>query len=554
MQTIHFINSQPDKKLKVAFINPPVASNWMFQPLTWILMKSYYEHNGAYPENVDWLAPPYKWDTYKDVADVWEEIKDADIFLFSSYVWNYAICDKIAAYVKEQNKSAICVVGGPHIGENDDDFLRSRSCYDYICKATKPGEIFIADLLNAYLSSGSMPSYDDISWELRGNKKCGQYMQTYSVYEENIDFLIELNTYAKRNILFENRTIIFESTSGCPFSCTYCEWGGGTGSKVARKEIDLAKKDLDAIAKAGYELFDFSNANFGIDKEKDIAVFEYAWSIGLLPFNVSTLKVKSLERKKELYDDIIEIVAKHKDKIVNIPKDFIPPLSIQTVNNEAQKIANRVDMSLEDKLTLSRYLGGKTKEIGIDLFPEFIAGMPGSTLDDFYNEFDISFEFLNCGEKYIYLILPDCEISQKDFLDKHDIKLVDIYYDDNRLNDSIYKYSCTQKTISSCFSYTKDEMCEMWIMNTVAHFMYSVYRKSFSGVRAADFMRECWEVLKTTPNFSYIWDLVNDIFDPETPPRHARIHYEVDIYFAPFELYIEQRLQQRFKNEIITRV
>ena len=46
--------------------------------------------------------------------------------------------------------------------------------------------------------------------------------------------------------------MIIETTRGCPYKCVYCEWGGGTGTKIIKKDMELVKRDIMALKRAGY--------------------------------------------------------------------------------------------------------------------------------------------------------------------------------------------------------------------------------------------------------------------------------------------------------------
>ena len=144
------------------------------------------------------------------------------------------------------------------------------------------------------------------------------------------------------------------------------------------------------------------------------------------------------------------------------------------------KIADRVDLSTEDKLELSRYINERCQEHG---FPvpalELILAMPGSTLEDFYNEMEVIWNFQAWGSfRHDYMFLPDSRLNSQEYKDKYDIKTVEVYSDivdeDGSDNwNSLYKNKKTYfKTISSCHSFTKEEMMEMWFMNNSANYIH----------------------------------------------------------------------------------
>ena len=78
-------------------------------------------------------------------------------------------------------------------------------------------------------------------------------------YFDNQDFL---KTFAKNNV-----RLILDSSRGCMYSCTFCEWGGGTSTKVVFKPLEDMILDLEAAFSILKPRFmDIINANFGIEK------------------------------------------------------------------------------------------------------------------------------------------------------------------------------------------------------------------------------------------------------------------------------------------------
>ena len=59
------------------------------------------------------------------------------------------------------------------------------------------------------------------------------------------------------------RGTVWETNRGCPFSCTYCDWGSATASKVSRMDMDKLGKELLWFAKNKVEfILSYSFASF----------------------------------------------------------------------------------------------------------------------------------------------------------------------------------------------------------------------------------------------------------------------------------------------------
>lgn len=527
------------KKVKIAFINPPHADWSLSNNTTFLLCQSYYNHFGKYPNNIEWQPAPYKWNTYKDISDVAALVETADIIMFSSYTWNYTICDDVANMIKKSHPEKVLLLGGPHIGTNEPEFLASRPQYDFICQPTKPGETFIQDVLDCYIEDRLVS--ENISWELKSKRSIpAKFDVDYSVYEEHLDYLTEMLTYAKENKL--EPFVIIETTRGCPYKCVYCEWGGGIGTKIVKKDIEIVKRDILALKKAGFRDAYLTDANFGAFEERDVSIFRFGWDNKFNLTDISTMKAKDLNRRIRLIDAIFDIVGKGEEKHSESEGgtdmwgkteyiSIIPSISIQSVSEEAMRIAERVDLSFEDKIKLSQHINKKCGEEG---YPtpavELILGMPGSTLDDFYAELEIIWNFKAWSSfRHDYMFLPDSTLNSEEYKKKYNIETVEVYSDildedgsDNWHN--LYKNKKTYfKTIRSCFSFTADEMQEMWFMNNASNYLLkNIYPLLEPFIKPADFGKIAFESINSLEDFKAIKDEIADIFDPNTPPKTIR--------------------------------
>jgi putative methyltransferase len=528
------------KKIKIAFVNPPHADWSLANNAAYLMFQSHYKRYGHNVSQVEWLKAPYKFNKYETIEEIYQDgIQYADIYLFSSYVWNYDIIDSLAKYVKVQNPNALCILGGPQIGTNDSKLLSSRTVYDFILRPTKPGEVFVQELIDSYIANDGKPNLDDISWELRSFKTCSQFMPDYSIYEEHLDFLKESCDYATANNV--ELFMILETTRGCPYKCSFCEWGGGIGAKVYKKPTEIVQKDILALKAAGYTEAFLTDANFGAFLERDLAIFKFGWENGVKLTDISTMKSKDIDRRIKLVDSWFNVVGIDPDtSTVNgmtDPRDLpmfanvVPSVSIQSVSEIAMKVANRIDLSLENKIKLSEHISQRCHQEG---FPipnvELIMGMPGSTLEDFYKEMTILWNFKAWNsQRHDYMFLPDSELSKPDYLKRYNIELVEVYVDviddsgvDN--SNSLYKNNRNYyKTIASCFSFTREQAVEMWIMNLAGNYLLKNLYESFSeSVSPATFGKACFEVIKELDGFDEIWNEATDILNPNTPARNIK--------------------------------
>jgi len=517
--TLNVIGSTFVKKVKIAFINPPHADWCLPQIITFLSMQSHYDRVGKYPNSVEWIEPPYKWNTYKTISSVYKEINQADIVLFSSYVWNKSIIDELAIHIKKTKPETITVLGGPHIGFNTPTFKTERWMYDFVAIPTTPGELFITDLLNHVISNKSPPKPEDVCFEVRSVKKSNWEFLNFSLYEEHFDFLKKMASYAEEHQL--EKFTILETTRGCPYKCVYCEWGGGTGTKVIRKDLDIVKRDITALKLAGYHDVYSTDANFGIFEQRDKEILLFASAIGIKLTDISVVKAKNLERRKRIVDMFHE---------AGISWDLHIP--IQSISNTAMEVASRTDLSLQGKIELGKYIKQKAISHGYERpGVEMIMGMPGVVLEDFYKEYELLLDFEALSDhRYDYMVLPDSEAASLAYITQHKIVLVDVYSDnideDNVSNvGPLYKHRKSYfQTISSCFSYTMEEMCEMFFMNYAAPTLVSNhYNVLNQHTNIVLFLKTCFLVVSQLDDFSPIWDEICDIFNPRTPPKNINM-------------------------------
>lgn len=479
--------------MKIGYVNPPyrgVQESYDKEyNLVWMSMKSYYKIHGKH--EYEWVWPN-------------EDVTDCDVVLFSSYMWNSKQCEEIAKKCR-----GVKIVGGPHIDFNN-PLLFELSSYDFFCQPTMSGEVFITEFLDRFAEGEVDPK--DIPFEKRSVRKERFEWLNFSVYEDNIDWL---RFAAKDN----DKPITLETTRGCPFKCTYCEWGGGLATKIVQKPIEVVKKDIDVIASLGIKQIELADSNTGAFLERDTEILRHIYERGMEVSTMSIVKTPNLERKFQIIKNSIDI-------------GFVPSLGLQTYSRDALKATKRTDLSRKDQNKLIEMVGELVEEDDIEL--ELILGLPGSTKEDFYQEFQWIETTKAWGfPRFEYVILPFTEAATKEDKEKHGVKTT-----------LVESHGNVFETIVSCNTYSKEDMIEMFIMNQLGKFV----REIFVGDDIVIFMKTCFQAIQELNDFETLEDHVLDYLEGEEPKPSGHLN---GIPFGTYYFDFFQRNKQQILEKVI---
>lgn len=505
--------------IKIGYLDPsstPTRTNFNYN---WMLFKCFYEDFGKYPDQVEWVEPLYKWNE-TNLDDILYSLQDCDIVLFTSYVWNYKINKKV---VDRLSKDTVTILGGPH---QDFEIVKY---YDHVADPTAPGELFLQFFIDMFLENNiiknNIPFYNNglkLPYEFGSSnvyKRCGEYLRKcYNYFNENIDY-------------FQEMIIVYESTRGCPFKCTYCEWGGGTATKTLKKTIDMIKDELEFLGTFDNLKLDLTDANTGMLKKRDIEMMlimkENNVQVG---DTISVLKTLKVEDKIAIIDFMIE----------NEITSRTISISVQSISKKARDIAKRIDLEYDDTIKLIDHIKDRwgnlhDKDLYVDL--ELILGMPGSTLEDFYDEFKLYYRLSSNVSKspegqpwqnfrdgrFPYMILPATESASPAYQRKYGIKTAKVatFFDTNfQFDPAIDKPNLLYEnhhyeydTIIECFSYTFEEYIEMFIMNIYTPILFETFTKEYITFENISVVaKELWNTLNKISSFNVYKELIKRIF------------------------------------------
>ena len=159
--------------------------------------------------------------------------KKPDILCFSCYIWNL---DYVEQLVREAGKILPGVpiwIGGPEVSYDSPTVLQRLPEVFGVMKGE--GEETFRELVHYYMEGGSLEKIDGITY--RGEK--GQILE--NPWRPVMDLSKVPFVYHDMKD-FQNKIVYYETSRGCPFSCSYCL---SSVDKCLRfRDLELVKKEL----------------------------------------------------------------------------------------------------------------------------------------------------------------------------------------------------------------------------------------------------------------------------------------------------------------------
>lgn len=423
-------------KKTIIIANFPRFSNQIWLPILWTSAKTYYERNGQHRD--DWIWYPCDLDLYSE--DYFDKITTTiaeakpDIFAISLYVWNYKISHKVAEWVKTNFPCCLIVSGGPHqYFKHDINWFKKHWYIDASLPGDSYGEICFTEILDNY-NNGKVDwdQVTDIRYPSAKNRLVSASKKTmtksqkkfydydYAPYAEQFDsiedFIHKQNKFSPQATLLA----LLETTRGCPYGCTYCDWGGGTSTTVIKKSLENVKRDIDVLKTIYLDFLYIGDANFGIFEQRDIAIIEHLidrpfWS--KQRFKIGYGGFAKTENRLDTIKKIVEL-----DVSAGLSQQKEIKISMQTLDSEVLRNIDRKNISLEKQLEALAPIAKNNK---LPMYVEIILGLPGMTLDKFYQDLNrlgnqkLSLQFFE------WILLPETPAFSKDYREKFGIQTVD---------------------------------------------------------------------------------------------------------------------------------
>ena len=377
------------------------------------------------------------------ISEVLKSLDNPTVCGFSCYVWNEQYCLELAKQIKHHWPNCVIVFGGAQVSQRTLQYK------------------FIDSIV---LSEGE-EAFVDILRTVAINQPVKQIYQRTRLL--NLDIPSPYTTGVFDKIVSENPNAIWamtlETNRGCPYACTFCDWGGTTYSKIKQFPLDKIQQELQWTKTHRVAYIFGADANFGIFKERDL---EIARMMRLAADNsmIETINLQYAKNSTEIVFEMAKILGPYNRGVT---------VSVQSMNDPTLDAIKRKNMNINN----IGHLLELSKQYNINTYTEVILGLPLETLESWINGL---IQLLDLGQHqsidiWFAQILENSEMASIEYRKKYGIEtvVVEDYMNLEQSQDSIKE---TLEIVSATDTMSTDDIVNGYLYAwMIIHFHITGY-------------------------------------------------------------------------------
>lgn len=195
-------------------------------------------------------------------------LEQPDVICFSCYIWNVSFVKELVPDLKKILPDADFWAGGPEVSYDAEQFLRSNPAFFGVMVGE--GEETFQELAGYYIERKPEILKEIRGVAFRNEDKVPDIVHTG--WRELMD--LSKVPFAYQDLAeFKNRIIYYESSRGCPFSCSYCL--SSIDKKLRFRDIELVKKELQFFIDHKVPQVKFVDRTFNCRHDHAMAIWKY---------------------------------------------------------------------------------------------------------------------------------------------------------------------------------------------------------------------------------------------------------------------------------------
>ena len=286
----------------------------------------------------------------------------ADVVCFSCYIWNISFVRELIRDLAKILPETAFWAGGPEVSYDAEKFLTEMP--EMTGVLVGEGEKTFHDLLEYYIDGkGSLGEIRGIAY------RNGEEIR-HNGWRELMN-LSEIPFVYQHLEEFENRIIYYESSRGCPFSCSYCL--SSIDKKLRFRDLELVKKELQFFLDHKVPQVKFVDRTFNCKHEHAMAIWKY-----ILEHDNGVTNFHFEVSADLLRDEEMDLMAKMRPGLIQLE------IGVQSTNPETIRAIHR-HMDLDK---LERCVDRVHSFRNIHQHLDLIAGLPYEDYDTFHRSFN----------------------------------------------------------------------------------------------------------------------------------------------------------------------
>lgn len=304
-----------------------------------------------------------------DINETAIKLSKCDVVAFSTYVWNKNYNYELAKKIKQYNSTCTIVFGGPELPITNKKIFSLLPFIDVVVKSE--GEFVFKEILEAIHCKKDLSSIKGIlindelnTIDTGDSERINDLDLIPSPYLLGIfDKIMKDNPDIKWNATLE-------TNRGCPYACTFCDWGSLTYNKIKKFNLERVFEELEWMGKNNCSFVTITDANFGVFLDRDSLIADKLLHIQDkygYPESFSITWAK--DQKPEVFDIVF--------KLIKSPK-FNQGLTVSVQSMSLDVLENIKRKNLDQHKIDNIFALCDTHNVPV--YTEIILGLPGETV------------------------------------------------------------------------------------------------------------------------------------------------------------------------------
>lgn len=438
-----------------------------YLPYTIGLLQAYALRHAQNREQLTFRLPVFE---RVSVAEAANGLEGVDVAAFSVYCWNERRSLAVAAALKAKCPETLILFGGPQIPHVEPDeteaFLRRHPQVDVlVCGEGERAFVALLEAEGNMRSRAAWPGISNLAWL----DEQGQFQSTPQAERitdlDSIPSPYLTGVFAPLMKAFpEHRWVAtWETNRGCPFQCSFCDWGGLIQTRVYQFALDRVLAEIEWFGQTGVADIFCADANFGM-LARDLEIAQHM-AICKQRYGAPHLFQTQMAKNVKLRN--LEIQRLLADSGLNP----VPAISLQSLHPETLKAIRRQNISTERFQEVQQYC----QRNGIFSYSDLILGLPGESYDSFADGVS---EVIRLGQHnrimfFNAALLPNAEMATASYRQAHGIQSVAVPFPAQVNCDEI---SETLEIIIATATLPPDDWVRMQVFAWMSNFLYFLHK------------------------------------------------------------------------------